>query len=587
MQEKLKIFSASGEVVLEADLAGVEKPLMILSGERPGLVETVPQGAEVIGALVRDEDGWTLASARQDMPVSSGPKTGADFHLTAGVPCALGPWAFRIEREGVATGTVLLWRVGSSAVAADPLVPGRNVVAAGLGGAYSVNPAVGGEELCSIFPTADGVDVSSADNSAQRLSVPFAALFSVGAFQGMALAAEDAAKAVASGSPFSWPSRGTRTGLMAAMLVAGLAALAALAMVKKTKSVDEQVAARHGPELIERELAGDDAKDTDEDALVFENSFYRSLPLILKPDRSSITLDLLRRGREIVGNVGGVKAEDNRTLIKGMIRFLEEVDSIQAAAHKGDWAQLKDTLASADRTMFTRCDADRFYDDAQKIADFVTDALPKFFFAVANKDACTLQNEGERLNAFFEALKGNMFMAGEIVRRERDSAQVRWDALSAYIKARKDFMESPDGTCGELRDAWADLVDAFESEEGTFSAMLARERSELAEAILAHSRDAKAATLVNLCSLGEAVGVENARLAEWRARAIEIRRELLAKYREKYSEYRLRSTVSPGDPETLAILDDMIAIGLDENQFHKWALREKERVTGRKGDDGK
>ena len=73
MQEKLKIFSASGEVVLEADLAGVEKPLMILSGERPGLVETVPQGAEVIGALVRDEDGWTLASARQDMPVSSGP----------------------------------------------------------------------------------------------------------------------------------------------------------------------------------------------------------------------------------------------------------------------------------------------------------------------------------------------------------------------------------------------------------------------------------------------------------------------------------------------------------------------------------
>jgi hypothetical protein len=274
-------------------------------------------------------------------------------------------------------------------------------------------------------------------------------------------------------------------------------------------------------------------------------------------------------------------------LIEGMIRFLEEVDAIQAAAHKGDWAMLKDTLASADRTMFTRCDADQFYDDAQKIADFVTDVLPKFFFAVANKDACTLQNEGERLNAFFETLKDNMFMAGEIVRRERDSAQVRWDALSAYIKARKDFMESPDGTCGELRDAWADLVDAFESEEGTFSAMLARERSELAEAILAHSRDAKAATLVNLCSLGEAVGVENARLAEWRARAIEIRRELLAKYREKYSEYRLRSTVSPGDPETLAILDDMIAIGLDENQFHKWALREKERVTGRKGDDGK
>ena len=111
---------------------------------------------------------------------------------------------------------------------------------------------------------------------------------------------------------------------------------------------------------------------------------------------------------------------------------------------------------------------------------------------------------------------------------------------------------------------------------------LSRERSELAEAILGHSKDAAPATLVNLCSLGEAVGVENAKLAEWRSRAVEIRRELLAKYREKYSEYRLRSTVSPGAPETLAILDDMIAIGLEENQFHKWALRERERVAGRK-----
>lgn len=582
MQEKLKIFSAGGEVLLEADLAGVEKPLMILSGERPELVEAVPQGADVLGALVRDEDGWTLASAKPDMPVSSGPKTGADFHLTAGVPCALGPWAFRIEREGVATGTVLLWRMGSSAVAADPLVPGRNVVAAGVGGAYSVNPAVGGAELCSIFPTDDGVDVSSADNSAQRLSVPFSALFSVGAFQGMALTAADAAKAVASGSPFSWPSRGTRTGLMAALLAVGLAALAALAMAKRTKSVDEQVDARRGPELIERELTGDAARDTDEDALVFENSFYRSLPLVLKADRSPITQDLLRRGREIVEHIGGAKLDENRRLIEGMIRFLGDVDSIQGAAHKGDWTLLKETLASADRAMFTRCDADVFYEDAQEIADFVTDVLPKFFLAVANADACTLQGEGEKLNAFFEALKDNIFMSGEIVRRERDGAQVRWEALSDYIKARRAFVASPEGTCGELRDAWADLVDAFETEEGTFSAMLSRERSELAEAILDHSKDAAPATLVNLCSLGEAVGVENAKLAEWRSRAVEIRRELLAKYREKYSEYRLRSTVSPGAPETLAILDDMIAIGLEDNQFHKWALREKERVTGRK-----
>ena len=87
MQEKLKIFSADGETLLERDLADVAKPLMLLAGETPQLVEAVPQGADVLGALVRDEDGWTLASAKDDMPVSSGPKTGTDFHLTAGVAC--------------------------------------------------------------------------------------------------------------------------------------------------------------------------------------------------------------------------------------------------------------------------------------------------------------------------------------------------------------------------------------------------------------------------------------------------------------------------------------------------------------------
>ena len=78
--EKLKIFSKGGETLLERDLAGAERPLMILAGEKPELVEVVPSGADVLGALVRDEDGWTLASAKADMPVSSGPKSGSDFH---------------------------------------------------------------------------------------------------------------------------------------------------------------------------------------------------------------------------------------------------------------------------------------------------------------------------------------------------------------------------------------------------------------------------------------------------------------------------------------------------------------------------
>ena len=148
MQGKLEVFSPEGELLLERDLAEVPSPLMILAGDSPQLVEAVPQGAEVLGALVRDEDGWTLASAKEDTPVLSGPKSGADFHLTAGVACSLGPWLFRIEREGLATGTVLLWRVGSSDIAADPLAQGRNVVAGEKDGSSAVNPAIAANVLC-------------------------------------------------------------------------------------------------------------------------------------------------------------------------------------------------------------------------------------------------------------------------------------------------------------------------------------------------------------------------------------------------------------------------------------------------------
>ena len=167
------------------------------------------------------------------------------------------------------------------------------------------------------------------------------------------------------------------------LLLVGLAALVALSLVKKKQSVDAVLAAKHGPELVSRTLYADDAKNTDEDALVYQNSFYRSLPLILKASRSPITRDLLQRGRQIVGHVGGVKANENEKMISDILRFLKDVDDIQGAAQKGDWIALKDKLAAADRAMFTRCDADMFYEDAQEVVDFVTVALPKFFVAAS------------------------------------------------------------------------------------------------------------------------------------------------------------------------------------------------------------
>jgi len=47
----------------------------------------------------------------------------------------------------------------------------------------------------------------------------------------------------------------------------------------------------------------------------------------------------------------------------------------------------------------------------------------------------------------------------------------------------------------------------------------------------------------------------------------------------------MRAAVSPGAKETLAVLDEMLALGLEDNSFHKWALREKARVSEKKSDE--
>ena len=582
--ERLKIFSSDGETLLERDLTEVAKPLMLLAGDRPQLVETVPQGADVVGALIRDEDGWTLASAKDDVPVQSGPKAGPDFHLTAGVACSLGQWVFRIEREGADAGTVLLWRVGASAIAADPLIQGRNLIATARDGAYAVNPAVAGMELCSIFPSADGVDVIESGSGAQRLSVPFATLFSVGPLQAMALTAADAAAAVRSGSPFSWPSRHTRMGLLAMMLLVGLIALVALAFVKEKRMVDEAIAAKQGPELVERNLCGEDSANTDEDALVYQNAFYRSLPLILKAQRSAITRDLIQRGRQISGHVGGAKAKENEKAIREILAFLKSLDDIQGAAQKGDWNALKETLAKANRLMFTRCDADVFYSDAQELVDFVTVVLPNFFVTASEVGSSGFADAERRLREFFSDLSDNLFMSGEIARRERDNAKVRAHALSVYVPARERFLSSASETGADLRDAWAELVDAFESDEATFMPMLRRERERLVDAILKRVDKADSVALIQLSALGEMLGVENAHLTRWRSRAAAARKELSRRYREMYSDYRMRSAVAPDAPETLAVLDAMVALGLTDNSYHQWALREKARVLSKKGE---
>ena len=585
MQEKLKIFSLNGDLLLERDLSEESRPLVVLGGETPRIVDVVPPGADVLGALVRDEDGWALASAKSDLPVTAGPKSGADFHLTAGIACSLGPWVFRIEREGTLTGTVLLWRVASSAIVADPLSEGKNVVAATKDGAYAVNPAVPGEELCTVFPTADGVEVVMAADGAQRLAVPFATLFAVGSFHAMALPAAEAAAAVKSGSPFGWPARRTRAGLLAMMLLVGLVCLGVLALVKEKGGVDAALAAKHGAVEVVRHHTNMSDILTDEDTLVYRVSFFRSLPLILTAARSPITRDMILRGEQLIANLGGTTAQKDEKDIKSFIRFLKGVDTIQGAVEKGDWETLKNALAAADRTMFTTCDADKFYEDAKEIDDFVTVVLPKFLSAISEIGAKDIADADRRLRAFFEGMKDNLFMSGDIIRRERDNAHERWRVLSTYIPAREQFLSGADAGGVALQDAWADLTDVFDPDDPAFAPMVTRERKLLMDAILKRAETADSVALIRLCTLGEAVGVADDKLAEWRARAAKARQELAKRYRDLYSDYRMRAAVAPDAAETLAVLDAMVALGLEDNPYHQWALREKERVATKKQEE--
>lgn len=590
--ENLKIYGTDGKVLLERDLADEKGPLMILSGAEPRLVYSVPQGEEVLGALVRDDDGWVLASAKPDIQVASGPKAGQSSQLAVGVTCSLGAWAFRLDAAAIADGPVLVWRTGSGPAAVERLVQGRNTVVRSSDGTYAVNPPVaGGESVCDIFPAGDSADIVTSGAGAQRLSVGRDVLFSVGRFQAMVMDASDAAAAVKYGNPFSWPSRGTRAGLLAGILVVGLVGLCALFMTKELGKVEAAVAARTGAVESQMHHEVDVAQFTDEDALVYINAFFKSLPMMLRAEQSSVTGDLISRGKQLADLVAGANAQENARMVRLCVKFMEDVYAIQDSVRKGDWENLKAILASADRESFVLFDAGAFYDDAEKVADFVTVRIPNFMAAISRSGVDELADAGERIDAYFESLSDNIFMSGEVVRRERDEANEMWRTLSDYMPMREAFISGGMRDISALIEAWAELSEVFDTSDPAFAPLMEYERRILSETLVKNAAEADDIKLIPLCALGEAIGMDEAVLSGWRHRADAARKELAKQYRELYSEYRMKSAVAPSAPETLSVLDAMIALGLDESPYHQWALREKERVAAgvanKKGGDAK
>ena len=208
--------------------------------------------------------------------------------------------------------------------------------------------------------------------------------------------------------------------------------------------------------------------------------------------------------------------------------------------------------------------------------------LPKFLASIPKLGEADLPDADRRIQEYFVEMADNIFMSGNVVRRERHNARERWNALAAYVGARERFLGDAGSTGTELQAAWADLVDALDEENPAFANILKRERERLVDTVVRRAETADAVSLIRLCAVGEAVGVDDAQLAEWRAREVETRKVLSERYREMYADYRLRSAVAPDDPETLAVMDEMLKTGLEDNPYHQWALREKERVTAKR-----
>ena len=78
--ELLKILNAEGRELLVRDLAKERGPLLVIAdGEAVRLGAAAAPADRVIGAVIRTEDGWNLATSDASSPVVAGAKSGGDL----------------------------------------------------------------------------------------------------------------------------------------------------------------------------------------------------------------------------------------------------------------------------------------------------------------------------------------------------------------------------------------------------------------------------------------------------------------------------------------------------------------------------
>lgn len=567
--EKLQILSPDGEIRLERELSESAGPLLIIAQDETIRLESSSKANDnVIGALVRDEDGWRLVSSAPESRVVCGPKSAVEMPLVSGVALSLGGLIFKLETSTAHSGSVLVWRVGSSPIAVDTVLAGRNLVARdSLAKTISVNPAMPSETIFEFYPGNDGIEVVS--HQGERMTVQNGSAFGCGDFRGIVLPAEIARKAIKTHNPFAYASRPLRRRLaIAIMLVVGIAAIAAGI---NRRASHWEIAAAADARNAQRIASAPGQSNTggDEGAYLFTLAFFRDLPLILRPQVSTIAADMIVRAHAFTNLAPVVKME----------KFLVQVTGIQKAVAANRWEIIDSQLKQLDRNEFAGYGAEAFYDDLAEIMDFIGSTIPEVALQASAPGGGGMENISRQIDEMIEGLSDNRFAQLEATKALIADIDARMDALEKYVKSRERLLTAiDDGTVtqsliSELAQSFGTIDIMFG--EGDLAPIIVRERGILGSKLpmLCDHEE----LLAELADLGEMAGLDEVTLKLWRDKAKTRTRELDRQARRLYGDYRLNAR---NDPEKAkAILEKLLRTAPPDSSFGIWASKELERIS--------
>ena len=574
--ELLHLHRPDGALLATFDLAALpSRPLTLGAGPAD---LALPEGPAILGALIRDEDGWILAAA----------EGGAETRLAPGEPAALGPFLFRLERDAAEARATLIWRVGKArACHAAPLGEGRNLLAwLPDRSALALNPAIPGDKRCDLFLDGDALTLVADDPSggpARRLAFALGDRFALGDLQGLALGAHDAERALRTRDPLAWPDRRLRLGLCAAAGLGLLLLLALGGLAREARGLRGALAARAPAAVALPDLQpppGDGfAADT---VVAYGQLFHACLPGLLATPETSEAGDLLASRAAALLQSLPPGNEALRAPLRRKAAFLESLGAIKRALAAGDWAHLGGVLAEADAEALHYYDGDPLLGDARALDAFFGRDYPA---------RCRALLAGSSPEGPEAALRGNRFLALPAVKARAERTRAHWRALAAWRDAVRGAGPDAAGGEGALRGALYALEGATAAlGDPALDALLLAERQALGRELAARvaqgagAAPAAVGRLRALARLARAVGTPDAREAARRAEAEAdaIGAAYERRCRALVTDYRL-SRLAGDAPAARAALDAILALGPADSPFWAWAQRERERAADTEG----